>query len=233
MPPVGAVLLDFSALLVPARLFFDDLLIGAGLDTPMWTLSAEVTFYFVLPLVALAFFRYPRAGLLIAAFGPIIYTLDNRRRKKQMRADADNDQAEYLEASKRYEAKMADFRNAEVRRARLLAAGGGQSALLARYRHRRVWERRPADHDFLGVTLGYAALKSTYVTKDEAKSSSGPTLWQAPLAISLATEGPLSITGPLERAAAVTRSLLTELTFTHAPVDVNVLPRKLLALQRR
>lgn len=160
--------------------------------------------------------------LLIATFGPIVYTLDNRRRKRQVRAEADREQAEYAVASERFDNKMAEFRHAEVRRARLLAAGGGQCALMAGYRHRRVWERRPADSDFLGVTLGYASLKSTYVTKDEAKSAAGPTLWQAPLSISLANEGPLSVTGPLERAAAVLRSLLTELTFTHAPVDVNV-----------
>jgi S-DNA-T family DNA segregation ATPase FtsK/SpoIIIE len=160
--------------------------------------------------------------LLIAAFAPIVYTLDHRRRSRQARAEADRDQAAYQEALERFELTMAGFRHLEVRRARLVAVSGGQCALMAGFRHRRVWERRPPDVDFLGVTLGYAALKSTYVTSDKARAATGPTLWQAPLTISLGHEGPLSITGPALRAAAVARSLLTELAFTHAPVDVNL-----------
>ena len=160
--------------------------------------------------------------LLIAAFAPIVYTLDHRRRTHQVRAQADRDQSEYQIAADRFDRTMAELRHSEIRRARLLAVSGGQCALMAGFRHRRVWERRPTDADFLAVTLGYAALKSTYITGDQAKSATGPPLWQAPLCISLGQEGPLSITGPIERAAAVTRSLLSELTFTHAPVDVIV-----------
>ncbi len=157
--------------------------------------------------------------LLIAAFGPIVYTLDNRRRKRQLRAEANRDQTEYAEATERFARQIANYRHAEVRRARSLAVGGGQCALMAGFGHQRVWERRPADADFLHVTLGYAAMKSTYAAKEDP---AGNALWQAPLSISLLQEGPLSITGPMERAAAVVRSMLTELTFTHAPVDVQV-----------
>jgi len=75
LPSVGAFLLDFTALSVPARFFLTDVPIGAGLDTPMWTLSSEVTFYFLLPLVAVAFFRFPRTGLVIAATITVLWTL--------------------------------------------------------------------------------------------------------------------------------------------------------------
>src|SRR5690606_21619928 len=101
------------------------------------------------------------------------------------------------------------------------------AAVFARYRHRRVWERRPADPDFAAVTLGYAALPSIYETQEE-KVGSGrpetvrPNLWQTPLTIDLTAEGPLSITGPLARATAVARALITDLTVAHAPVEVNL-----------
>jgi len=66
-PDFGDILLNFSALVVPAKMFITVLPVGFGLDPPMWTLSSELIFYIVLPIVALAFFRSPRTGLLIAA----------------------------------------------------------------------------------------------------------------------------------------------------------------------
>jgi peptidoglycan/LPS O-acetylase OafA/YrhL len=40
---------------------------GFGADPPLWTLSLEVTFYFILPFVASWYFRRPLVGLAIAA----------------------------------------------------------------------------------------------------------------------------------------------------------------------
>jgi peptidoglycan/LPS O-acetylase OafA/YrhL len=66
-PGFDDILLNFSALVVPAKMFIAVLPVGFGLDPPMWTLSSELVFYIVLPIVALAFFRWPKAGLLISA----------------------------------------------------------------------------------------------------------------------------------------------------------------------
>lgn len=41
--------------------------VGFSMVGPVWTLSVEITFYLLLPLVAMAFYRHPRIGLLIAA----------------------------------------------------------------------------------------------------------------------------------------------------------------------
>ncbi|MBK8293956.1 MAG: acyltransferase [Solirubrobacterales bacterium] len=41
--------------------------IGFGINPPLWTLSVEVTFYIVLPLVASLYFRRPFVGLFLAA----------------------------------------------------------------------------------------------------------------------------------------------------------------------
>ena len=61
---VGAhlVMLQMPALLVDSRF-----VIGFGLDGPLWTLSVELTFYLLLPLVAGAYLRRPLLGLAIAA----------------------------------------------------------------------------------------------------------------------------------------------------------------------
>src|SRR5690606_32761813 len=42
------------------------------------------------------------------------------------------------------------------------------------------------------------------------------------LTIDLTAEGPLSITGPLERATAAARALVTDLAFAHAPIEVQL-----------
>ena len=57
----------FTGLQVPAALFFDQIEIGFLVNPPLWTLSVEIIFYVILPLVALHFFRHPLTGLTVAA----------------------------------------------------------------------------------------------------------------------------------------------------------------------
>ncbi|MBK5232545.1 MAG: acyltransferase [Thermoleophilia bacterium] len=47
--------------------------IGFGVIAPVWTLTVEISFYIVLPFVAMAFYRRPRAGLLVAAIVTLIW----------------------------------------------------------------------------------------------------------------------------------------------------------------
>ncbi len=74
-PDLRDILLNFSVLSVPARMFTADSPIGFGLDTPMWTLSSEVIFYLLLPLVAVAFFKRPWWGLAVAAIVTLAWTV--------------------------------------------------------------------------------------------------------------------------------------------------------------
>lgn len=46
---------------------FHEVPIGFGIAGPVWTLSLEMTFYLLLPLVAGWYFRHPLAGLAVAA----------------------------------------------------------------------------------------------------------------------------------------------------------------------
>jgi peptidoglycan/LPS O-acetylase OafA/YrhL len=67
LPSIGAIALHFSVLQTPALLFDGNLALGFGVVPPVWTLSVEVAFYFVLPLVAVRYFRRPFVGLAAAA----------------------------------------------------------------------------------------------------------------------------------------------------------------------
>jgi peptidoglycan/LPS O-acetylase OafA/YrhL len=65
-PGAGSILLHVSVLQTPA-LLFHSFPVGFGVISPVWTLSVEVGFYVVLPLVAAWYYRRPFVGLALAA----------------------------------------------------------------------------------------------------------------------------------------------------------------------
>lgn len=67
VPGVGSVLAHLTFLQGPATLLASGGPLGFGIDGPVWTLSLEVSFYLLLPLVAGLFFRRPIIGLVLAA----------------------------------------------------------------------------------------------------------------------------------------------------------------------
>ena len=71
-PTVDAVLAHLSFLQVEARLLpaYDGAL-GFRVDPVLWTLSVEVAFYVLLPLIALAFLRRPLLWLAVAFVGTL------------------------------------------------------------------------------------------------------------------------------------------------------------------
>jgi S-DNA-T family DNA segregation ATPase FtsK/SpoIIIE len=158
--------------------------------------------------------------LAIAALSPIVFGYDALRRARRRRRQTTTDAARYAAERARYEQALTTSRRAEVRRARRLHAGGGAASVLAIRGHRRVWERTSRDGDFGTVTLGHAALPSAF--QERGQGDEPALLWKAPLSIDLTAEGPLAVTGPVERTRAVTRALLVDLAVAHAPVDVNV-----------
>jgi peptidoglycan/LPS O-acetylase OafA/YrhL len=66
LPGPGAVAVHAAFLQAPAALLHP-LALGFGVDGPVWTLSLEVAFYGLLPLVARWYFRRPLLGLALAA----------------------------------------------------------------------------------------------------------------------------------------------------------------------
>jgi peptidoglycan/LPS O-acetylase OafA/YrhL len=67
LPGVGSIAIHAAVLQIPATLVDQGFLVGFGVNLPLWTLSLEVLFYALLPLIAAAYLRRPIAGLLIAA----------------------------------------------------------------------------------------------------------------------------------------------------------------------
>jgi peptidoglycan/LPS O-acetylase OafA/YrhL len=67
IPSVGVILAHLAILQTPALLVVNHFPLGFGVVPPVWTLSVEVGFYVVLPLVAVAYFRHPLIGLAAAA----------------------------------------------------------------------------------------------------------------------------------------------------------------------
>src|SRR5215208_1311798 len=66
MPNFGSLASNFSGMQTTVQMITPQFPIGFGFDTPLWTLTLEISFYIVLPLIASAYFRRPYLGLAIA-----------------------------------------------------------------------------------------------------------------------------------------------------------------------
>jgi len=73
VPGVGPIVEHFTMLQTPALLWDQDFPLGLNVIAPVWTLSPEITFYIVLPLVASFFFRRPLVGLAVAVAVVLIW----------------------------------------------------------------------------------------------------------------------------------------------------------------
>ena len=74
-PGLDDILVNFAGASVPVAMFATGFPIGFGLNPPVWTLSVELGFYIALPLVAGAFFRWPKVALTLGALITIGWTL--------------------------------------------------------------------------------------------------------------------------------------------------------------
>ena len=66
LPGAGEIGAHLAVIQTPLLLFVKDFDLGFGVVPPVWTLSVEVGFYVVLPLVAVYSFAIPSIGLLAA-----------------------------------------------------------------------------------------------------------------------------------------------------------------------
>jgi peptidoglycan/LPS O-acetylase OafA/YrhL len=67
LPSVQNLTVHLAGLQMPARLFDSNVLIGFGINGPLWMISVIVCFYLVLPVIARPYYRHPLLGLAIAA----------------------------------------------------------------------------------------------------------------------------------------------------------------------
>jgi peptidoglycan/LPS O-acetylase OafA/YrhL len=75
MPGIGEIALNYSGQAGWATLVDPGQAAGFGVDTPVYTLTIEIAFYLVLPLVAAAFFRRPLLGLAAGAALAVLWRL--------------------------------------------------------------------------------------------------------------------------------------------------------------
>ncbi len=108
-------------------------------------------------------------------------------------------------------------------------------------RAERLWERRPADDDFLTVRVGRGPVPlhtpvrldtagGPLVERDAELLAAAETLArragclpQAPVTVPLRRLGVLALTGPRDRIRALARALLCQLAALHAPEDLRIL----------
>jgi peptidoglycan/LPS O-acetylase OafA/YrhL len=67
LPSIRDAALNLSGLQEGVSMFVSGIQTGFGINGAIWTLSLEVSFYIVLPLIASIYFRRPILGLVIAA----------------------------------------------------------------------------------------------------------------------------------------------------------------------
>jgi peptidoglycan/LPS O-acetylase OafA/YrhL len=73
MPGWESIAAHLAVLQTPGRMLDDGIALGFGVIPPVWTLSVEVAFYLVLPLVAAWWYRRPWAGLVAAAILYVVW----------------------------------------------------------------------------------------------------------------------------------------------------------------
>lgn len=73
VPGLENILLNLTTLAVPASMLSSGVSVGLGMDPPLWTLSSELVFYLVLPLVAVFFFKRPVLSLLVSALLSLLW----------------------------------------------------------------------------------------------------------------------------------------------------------------
>ncbi|MFP5371414.1 MAG: FHA domain-containing protein, partial [Actinomycetes bacterium] len=162
--------------------------------------------------------------LLIVAISPIVFIVDNLRRKRATERKEAEENARYEQALDDLAARYRQLTQAELLRRRAQANPGGLAGLFGLVRHRRIWERSPNDADFGAVTVGLAEGRSDVKVEGDLPEERelSPHLWCSPLVHSLVSDGPLSIVGPTSRARAAARAMVLELCSAHSPADVKL-----------
>lgn len=161
--------------------------------------------------------------LLISALAPLVYAVDAVRKKRTTRQrrqrTASTHATESALARDRFVAAALEERN----RARNASMSGGIASVYAGARHRRLWERRPEDADFLSLTLGLAATNSVVgLNAGHDDEREHHRLWGMPIDVNLVETGSLAVVGEVSRGRAVVRALLMGLAVSHSPGEVCV-----------
>jgi DNA segregation ATPase FtsK/SpoIIIE, S-DNA-T family len=162
--------------------------------------------------------------LLISGITPIIYAFDSKRQAKLRAKEGEGEQAAYDRSHAQATGQLVELRRLEQERIRNDAPSSGVLVFWSLLLHRRLWERRPSDADFLAVTVGLGRLasavgqaKGTPVSQEKVAQ-----LIDTPISVSLLATGSLSVVGRMDRAYGVVRGFLISLAAAHSPSEVSL-----------
>lgn len=162
--------------------------------------------------------------LIIMAISPLIFILDNARRRRRGAREQEEAESAFSDELQAFDAEVAVRKRALLLRERALASPGGMAAVFGLVRHRRLWERSSSDPDFGSITVGLAEETCPIKVQGDLPDDHRLDLamWAHPMTHSLLREGSLAVVGPVERARAVARSMVMELSTAHSPGDLNL-----------
>lgn len=180
--------------------------------------------YLMLPLVTgivMAVVLGPRF-LIFAFLGPITgiggMIASRRQHKNRQARQRAKTEAALTKASAEHVAAL----RTEMTNRRQMAPDPATLVRAARGPRRTLWERRPADPDFLDLRVGLAdQISQVAVSGDTAPPV--PVLPDIPVTVPLVTCDSIGIAGPSALANGIARTLVFQIAALHSPSDVRLM----------
>jgi S-DNA-T family DNA segregation ATPase FtsK/SpoIIIE len=174
----------------------------------------------VLPVlvgVAMTVFMHQLAYLAFVALSPLMMIgnalTERHRGKRGYRQRV----ADFTQRHEQAQADLAAGRRAELGYRRDVHPDPASLLLIATAPSRRLWERQPADDDFLALRLGTGVVR--WSTGDQGGEMSLP---DAPVALVLPDCGAAGLTGRPADTRALARAMLLSAAVLHSPREVTI-----------
>ncbi len=122
------------------------------------------------------------------------------------------------------EQQLQDALAAETARRRAAAPDPATLALLADGPQTALWERRPADDDFMSLRVGLSDQPAQVAVEGRVESpeTAAPVVHRVPALVDLRRDGVLGVAGDRRAAESLATGLLIQAAVLHAPEDLSV-----------
>jgi S-DNA-T family DNA segregation ATPase FtsK/SpoIIIE len=173
--------------------------------------------------VAIAVVSHQPTFLLFSVFSPVVIGANAWSNRRRVQRDYAKAMATYDEAKASVSTRLNEaVRTEEVDRRRA-APDPTEIRAIASMPMLRLWERRPADADFLDLRLGLADVPSGVVlTGPGAEAISVPQARLVPVKVGIREAGVVGVAGPRTELLSVARALLVQLAALHSPDDLSI-----------
>ncbi len=174
--------------------------------------------------------------LALSLLYPVMMIVNQRREAKRIAKETERLKREFAEDVRATVDELAELQKRQAQGMHELFPAANVLLRRARERHARLWERRPADHDFLCLRFGLGLVPATYQIEFQAtqsrreedklfangKCAPFSQVPDAPLTIPMPAVGSFGIAGPLAARSALARTLLVNVAAHHQPNEVRV-----------